>query len=89
MVVVVQLPSREHEVGEGVWAKKPKPSGRGSISGMPLGMVAAGDGGDVVGWCVSGVGGSEVMCSRNVRQGKGFGPKTRNRADVARFRVCR
>ena len=73
--VVVRLPSHEREAGEGVWAKKPKPSGRGSISGMPLGMVAAGDGGDVVGWCVSGGGDGGVVCLQSARQGKGFGPK--------------
>jgi hypothetical protein len=68
--------------------QKSKPSRRGSISGVPLETAVEGDG---VSWCG---GANEVVmvvgwlvCE--MRVGRGFGPKIRNRATVARFRVCR
>ena len=42
-VVVVGRCICKHEAGEGVWAKKSKPSRRGSISGAPY-ETATGDG---------------------------------------------
>ena len=42
-VVMVVRCVRKREAGEGAWAKKPKPSCRGSISGAPY-EIAKGDG---------------------------------------------
>ena len=47
-VVVVGRCVRKREAGEGVWAKKSKPSRRGSISGAPR-KTAKGYGAE--GWC--------------------------------------
>jgi hypothetical protein len=47
-VVVVGRCVRKCEAGEGVCAKRPKPSRRGSISGAPC-ETAKGDGAE--GWC--------------------------------------
>ena len=46
--VVVGHCVHKREAGEGVWAKRPKPSRRGSISGA-LCETAKGDGAE--GWC--------------------------------------
>ena len=47
-MVLVGRCVRKHEAEEGVWAKKSKPSRRGSISGAPY-KTAKGDGAE--GWC--------------------------------------
>jgi len=74
-VVVVGCCVRKREVGEGVWAKRSKPSHHGLISGAPY-ETAKGDGAE--GWC-GGV--YEVAvevglctCKTRGREG-GFGPK--------------
>jgi hypothetical protein len=83
---------RKREAREGVWAIKPKPSRRGSISGAPS-KTARGDGGEM--WC-GGV--YEVvvvvvvvvgLCAHKTRAREGIWAKTRNRAVEARFRARR
>jgi hypothetical protein len=80
---------RKREAREGVWAIKPKPSRRGSISGAPS-ETAKGDGGEM--WC-GGV--YEVvvvvvgLCAHETRGREGVWAKTRNRAVEARFRARR
>ena len=69
-VVVVGRYIRKHKAGEGVWAKRLKPSRRGSISGAPC-KTAKGDG--VEGWC-SGVYEVAVvvgLCARETRGRRG------------------
>jgi hypothetical protein len=69
-VVVVVRCVRKREAGEGAWAKKPKPSRRGSISGAPY-ELAKGDGAE--GWCggVYEVAAAVGLCARETgaRQG--------------------
>ena len=76
---------RKCEAREGVWAIKPKPSRRGSISGAPS-KTARGDGGEM--WC-GGVYEVVVMvvglCAHKTRAREGIWAKTRNQAVEARF----
>jgi len=84
----VGLRVRQHEAGSGVWAKTPKPSCDGSVLGVPCkwryGAMQRGGGHGLI---RHGRGGGCAFA--NARQGVGFGPKTRNRAVVARFWACR
>ena len=69
-VVVVGRCVRKREAGEGVWAKKSKPSRRGSISGAPY-KTAKGDGAE--GWCggVYEVAAAVGLCARETRGREG------------------
>jgi len=83
--VVVGCCVRKREAGEGVWAKKPKPSARARF------RVQNSEGYGVEGWCggvyevVAVVG----LCTRETRGREGVWGQIRNRAVVARFRTRR
>jgi hypothetical protein len=64
----------KHEAGDGVWAKKPKPSRHGSISGAPYGMA---NGDNAEGLCdgVYEVAAAAGLCARETRGREGvLGP---------------
>jgi len=69
-MVLVGRCVRKREAEEGVWAKKSKPSRRGSISGAPY-KTAKGDGAE--GWCggVYEVAAAVGLCARETRGREG------------------
>ena len=78
-VVVVGCCVRKHEAGEGVWAKRPKPSCRGSILWAPCKTVK-GDGAE--GWCGGAYEVAAVvgLCTREMRGREGVWAKIQNQA---------
>jgi hypothetical protein len=70
---------RKHEAGEGVWAKRPKLSHSGLISGAPCG-TAKGDGAE--GWCGGAYEVAAVvgLCARETQGRERVWAKIRNRA---------
>jgi hypothetical protein len=83
VIVVVCMAAQWRKQGMGVWASDPKPSRRGSVSGVPLQMAVVGDAGRSWSGAYNVAMVVGVACSRNA------GPKNRNRAARAQFRAYR